>query len=412
MTQKKWNLRDFRLKTVPFLALLALTALFRSTQNAFQTTIGPIGHSILDLTPSVIGIGIALAGAVNTLASLWLAMRLRSGHLRLIAMAALTSILAAILVIEVGGGIYSFLVSAVIFGASGGLAMPVLATLASRVEGVSRDRAISAYTVALSASLALGPFFESIVLKVTHDSLKSGLSSFLPFPLAALVFLSLVKPSLKSSMASTGDRPFSGHISRNPHFRMAIVALLLYQVPFIAITSFGALMAHYVYHATIALAQLCFTVFFVVSLSTRSVLVWRPPGRHEYTLLRISAALTLIGTLVLAVGHGLVSLFAAMVLLGIPHGLVYPVSISTVARTTTPKDVPRANATLAAATSAASVISPFLLGEVATFFGYRAISVFTLVPVALLAVFLFLINPSKPPETSSPTLEALPPEGS
>lgn len=399
MTSSRKRHSRFRSSVIPLLSLLAITGLFRSTQNAFQTTIGPIGRYVLHLDPSVIGIGIALAGGVTTATSLLLVARIRHNRLNLTAQTGALAIALAILVIILGKGISGFLASLLIFGASGGLVMPILATLAGRIEGVSRDRAISAYTVALSASLAIGPFFESLVLGANHDNLIGGIASFLPFPMIALVLFTFLRTPSVPTTHSTQRATTRSKLRENPQFRIAVIALLLYQVPFIAITAFGALIAHYEYGVTVALAQLSFTVFFLVSLSTRSLLVWRHPGKRENTLLRLSALLTFVGVLVLAIGHNLVFLFVAMVLLGIPHGLVYPLSISSVARTTSPHDVPRANAGLFAATSAASIVSPSILGETASLFGYQAISLVTLVPVIVLGIWLWLPRSRIPFET-------------
>ncbi len=79
--------------------------------------------------------------------------------------------------------------------------MPVLATLAGQVPGVARDRALSADTVALSASLALGPFLESLVLRVSKGSLRVAILSFLPLPLAGaalLLFIVKMRPLVLS----------------------------------------------------------------------------------------------------------------------------------------------------------------------------------------------------------------------
>ncbi len=398
----------FRRRAVPLVVLLVVTALFRSTQNAFQTTIGPIGHTVLNLDPSVIGVGIALAGAVTTLASLFLVVRLRATRLRTIALTGLTALATAIVLIVFGRGLSSFLISSIIFGMSGGLVIPVLATLAGRVEGVSRDRAISAYTVALSASLAVGPFFESIVLSLNHDSLKGGLLSFLPLPLLALVLFTSMRAQPKQSPASTNRPSFPNNLYKSPQFRLAAVALLLYQVPFVAITAFGALIARYEYGITVALAQVSFTVFFLVSLATRSMLVWKHPGDKGGSLLRLSAILTFAGTILLAIGHNVIFLFTAIVFLGVPHGFVYPLAISTISRSTSPRDVPKANAALFATQSAASVVSPILLGATATLFGYQAIALTTLVPVSIFGILLFMMHraESANPNFANPSEQA------
>ena len=192
----------FRSKFLPFGALLLATAFFRSTQNAVQTTIGPFGHIILKLSPSIVGFGITLAGAVGALANLWLARRLGSVRLRLMALSGLIGISFAIFVVVAGSSLSSYLVSAVIFGAAGGLVMTAMATLAGQVPGVAKGRSISAYTVALSASLALGPFAESLVLRASGGSLKVAILTFLPLPLVGAALLAFVVSQVKTSTES------------------------------------------------------------------------------------------------------------------------------------------------------------------------------------------------------------------
>jgi predicted MFS family arabinose efflux permease len=384
--------RRFRGKVLPFAVLLVVTAFFRSTQNAIQTTIGPFGHILLKLSPTIVGLGITLAGSVAALANLWLARRLQSTRLRLVALVGLVGISFAIFVVVVGSSLPTYLISAVIFGASGGLVMAVLATLAGQVPGVAKGRSISAYTVALSASLALGPFAESLILRGSGGSLKVALLSFLPLPLAASALLVLVVSHVKPSTESEQSASYPAHIRENPHLRQAIVALLLYQVPFVAITSFGALIAHFSYGVSVSSAQLSFSFFFVISLGTRSLLVWKPPGIRSGLLLRFAAIVTMVGILLLGFGHSFVLLLVAMAVLGIPHGLVFPVSLSLVANSTSSQDLPKANAVLFAATSSVSVVTPFVLGVVATYLGYRAMSLLIFIPVVVLAVLLFRIN--------------------
>ena len=385
----------FRSKIVPFAALLLATAFFRSTQNAVQTTIGPFGHILLKLSPTIVGFSITLAGAVGALANLWLARRLQSVRLRRMALVGLVGTSFAIVVAVAGSSLPTYLISAVIFGAAGGLVMTVLATLAGQVPGVAKGRSISAYTVALSASLALGPFAESLILRVSGGSLKVAILAFLPLPLAGAALIAFVVSQVKPSTETEKEGSFPAHIRDNPHLRQAIVALLLYQIPFVAITSFGALIAHFSYGASASLAQLSFSVFFAVSLGARSLLVWKPPGPRGGLLLRVAAFVTLTGIVVLGFGHSYIWLLVAMAILGVPHGLVFPVSLSLVAKSSSSADLAKANAVLFATTSGASVVTPLVFGVVATYLGYRVMSLLTLIPVVVLTVILLRLDMSK-----------------
>lgn len=382
------------LKVMPFVALLVVTGLFRASQNAVQTTFAPFGNDVLRLSPSVIGLGVTLAGVVASVGNLFLVSRLRAKHLRRVALTGLAALSFSIFVIVFGSSVSTYLASAIIMGVSTGLVMPVLATLASQVPGVTRDRALVGYSVALSASLAIGPLFESLLLSATNNSLQTALLGFAPLPILAGVLMLFVSSANGAPVDDANQAAsFPARVRKNAHLRLAILGLLLYQVPFVAVTTFGVLIAHFSYGASAATAQLSFTVFFVFSFSTRSILLWKPFGIHSGLLLRIAALVTLVGVLVLGAGHDLILLMIAMALLGIPHGLVYPLSISLVAHGTTSADLPKANAILSTATNAVSVTGPFLLGVITTHLGYRTMLFLVFIPVAVLTAVLFRIDP-------------------
>lgn len=250
---------------VSLMALLLVTGLFRSTQIAVQTTFAPFGHDILKLSPSIIGLGITLVESFVALANFWLVYRLHSGRLCVI-LVGLALLSFTIFMIVLGSSVPSYLISTVVFGVSGGLVMPVLATLAGKVPSIARDRALTSYTVAPSASLVIGPFIESQLLNITGGSLDTALLSFAPFLLIAGLLLLFVVPSAESSGHLKSDASSPALISKNAHLRLAIAALILYQVPFVAVTTFGALIAHISYDASACLAQLSFIVFFYFHL--------------------------------------------------------------------------------------------------------------------------------------------------
>ncbi len=377
---------------LPLFSLLLITGLFRSSQNAIQTTFAPFGYEILRLSPSIVGFGMTLVGGFAALANLFLVSRLNSFRLRRVAIFGFVALSFAILNIVIGKSLPTYLDSAIILGISGGLTMPVLATLAGRVPGVKRDRALAAYAVALSAGLAIGPFIESIFLSANHGSLLTSFLIFIPFPLIAAALVLNVEDQVSSTVNAKQGATYPATIAKNNPLRLAIVGQLLYQVPFVAAVTFGALIAHSIYDVSTSLAQLSFSVFFAFSLASRMILVWKPSGNSSSLVLRISAIVTLFGVVLLGVGRDPIYFLLAMALLGVPHGFIYPVSISLIARGTITSDIPRANSILFASTSIVSVVGPFVLGVVVTELGYRAMLVLVLIPVLALSLMLFRIS--------------------
>ena len=96
----------------------------------------------------------------------------------------------------------------------------------------------------------------------------------------------------------------------------------------------------------------------------------------------MSAGLTAAGLVLLGTGHGLIVLMVAMGVLGVPHGLTFPLALALVADATPVADLPRANATLLGSTNLVSVIVPLVLGAIVPAVGYRGMMLAILVPVA------------------------------
>lgn len=87
--------------------------------------------------------------------------------------------------------------------------------------------------------------------------------------------------------------------------------------------------------------------------------------------------------LLLGTGSGTGAYLLAMAVLGIPHGLTFPVALAMVADVTPTRDLPRANATLIGGTSLVSVLVPLALGGIVPAVGYKATTLVMLAPVGL-----------------------------
>lgn len=378
-----------REKALPFIIFLITVALFRATQNAVQTTYAPFGQNVLHLLPSLTGFAVTLIGIVGLIANLLLVSRFKPQHLRRVAITGLVALSLGISLVVFGNSVPAYMISALLFGITGGFMRTGLATLAGRIPGVSHDRGLAAYTVALSASLVIGPSAESVIIHANHDSLSSTLLAFAPLPLLASVLLWFLPMRTPKPAEITRVATSRAHLRENSSLRLAITGQMLYQIPFIAITTFGVLLSNELYGASLATAQISFTIFFSLSFITRLSLVWRPPRERVKMLIQLSGLLTLAGLLILNVGHNMIFLMLGMSLLGIPHGLMFPLSISLIARGTNPEDIPKANATLFATTSIISVVSPTLLGFVISNFGYHGMLLLVIVPVVIFTIVLF-----------------------
>jgi MFS family permease len=373
------------------MSYLLVTGLFRSGQNAAQTTAPLIAHDQLNLGPGVIGLVIAAGGAASLGTNLLLAS-VKRVHPKVLFLGLATAPLAAGLLV-LAHSTPIFILAIVLLGIAGGIAMPGLASAAGHLGSISTTRGVVAFTVALSASLAIGPLLEAGVLHLSSGSLRAGVLTFVPLMAVAAVIgaRKLTPPAQLPHRKGPAPSRKSGWILfHNPLFRAAATSLSLYQFPFIALVTFGAILARTHYGATAAVAQLGFTAFFVTSFLSRVLLLIHPPRSTELRLLRIASFATLIGVVGLGIGHGELWYFATMAVLGVPHGLTYPLSLALVSQAAAPSEFTQANSLLSATTGVITLVGPLITGYLSSRFGIAQMFVFMAVPTILFSVPLYL----------------------
>lgn len=397
--------------------LLLGAAAFRSTQNMALTTFALLARDQVGLGPTVIG-AIAAGAAVAAVATnLTVAVRVppRSSGTA----AALGSLLLvpALLLLGTSQQVAQLAVGAVLLGIGGGVVFPALTTAMGQSGREKRERSLALFTLTLSGSLAIGPIVESGILGAAHQNLRAPFLLFTIPPClgAAAILLTRearrVRPSdgteqmapvlVEEGLSLAVTPPESADLSArrrllppvgplaDPGWRIAVTGELLYAVPFAAITVFGALLARSAFGVTPEQAQIGFTCFFVTSLIARATVAWRAPIGPKVPLMLGSAATTLLGLLLLVVGHGFPTLLVAMGVLGLPHGVTFPIVLAQVAESSPRAGLARANASLLAVSNSTTILVPAVLGALIPATGYRGMALLLIAPVVLFASLLW-----------------------
>ncbi|MHB1447341.1 MAG: MFS transporter [Acidimicrobiales bacterium] len=394
-------------------------ALFRAAQNAAQTTEGLLGRQSLHLSPGAIGGYLSLSTAASAAMTILVARRLPRRLVRSGAAGGAVLLGLSLLAFAEASTTVGFAAANLLLGAGGGLALPSLATAAG-APGPNRSRRLAAYSVVLSASLALGPLIESAVLRAAQGSLRAPFGLFAGLAALAVVVVmvghSRATPSSRRLLpgvlsargrsggpgldpspgdevaargASTDGRPLRlGRLLALPGWSLAASIQILYVLPFLAFTGFGGLLARGEYHETAVDVQWGFTVFFASSMAARLSLVLRPADAREGLVIALCAPLTAVGVLLLAGGRGQGVFLTGAAVLGLAHGLTFPLALSLVARSVDHDQLPGANAVMLSLSNGVAVVGPSLLGALATTAGYRMMMLSLLVPVALCSVWL------------------------
>ncbi len=380
--------------------LLVAAACFRATQNMALTTFSLLAHDALGLQVGAIG-GLAAAAAVVTVVvNAAVASRVPVDRSRLAAAGGIALLVPSLLLLGTAHSFWVLGLGALLLGLGGGVVFPALATAIGQVEAAARERALALFTLTLSGSLAVGPLLESGVLGLAHQNVRSPYLVFLVLPclgVAALVLLGRERAGAAAAAAGMGSDSARARTTvplrsrglaalrrsplGNPGWRLAVNGQLLYSIPFAAITVFGAVMARIAFGVTPEQAQLGFSCFFVTSLGARAMVAWQAPITHKIPLLLGSGGLTAVGLLLLAAGHGFGMLLLAMGVLGVPHGLTFPIVLAQVAASAAPGGLAGANAALLAVSNSSSIVVPAVLGVLIPITGYRGMALLLLLPV-------------------------------
>ena len=397
------------------LALYAVAALFRSAQNVAQTSLAPIGEGDLHLHAAAVGGVLALGGVAGVASTVLLGRLAVESTVRRWMAVGLALSAVSYLVLALAGSPWLLAAAAVLLGAGGGLIMPSLSTLVGRNPAASAPRRLAGMTVALSASLTVGPVVDSALIGATSGSVRTAVALFAILPVVGILLVMTgrtppatrppaPRPPAGRTVPSAGTPPtpaapapplaigrpgLAASPWKRPGWRLATAGQLLYQVPFMAVISFGVVAAGHLYAMAPAAAQLGISAFFAVSLSVRVVLStgWFTVRRPKRALLLV-AGVSIVGVALLGLGRSEASMFVALALLGLPHGLVYPVALALIAEETPPERLAHANATFSAWTAAATVVLPLLLGGLAALGGFRVMFLALLVPVVALGVLV------------------------
>jgi len=530
--------------------LLLVTILMRSSQNMSQTTFPLVAGDLIHLRPTAVGIVAAAGSAIAVIVMVLLAARIPTNKAGVALVGSLVLMAISFPLIGEARDTFVLVVGVLILGVGGGLAFPTLITAVGGTAGENaqrgaRDRPIALLGVALSVSLAIGPFVETGVLDAFRGNLRDAFLWFTLAPAGAAVVLVLVlrkrgrartrkdgyqeandagKAPAKAipeeevsqiqgetraskarrghshrnaqfaaaaepeDLTRPGDLAGSGDLARpgelddtgerdhaadmaaperakipilipasplitgeiptidpdtdleeapsadelrgqdhysssdhhqqrnalpsngegssgpqrseagrgktgqwksfrrimsDPGFQVALFGQLLYAAPFAAIVVFGALMDRHDFHLSAAGTQIAFGVFFAVSFVVRSLLAWQSPIPHKIGLFRLSSVLTLAGLVMLALSHGVVALLLAMAVLGVPHGLTFPLAMGLVAEERSHSELAEVNAHLSAAVQAVNLGLPLVLGIGIDAVGYREMFLVLLAPVAI-----------------------------
>ena len=359
--------------------ILSTTFAVRASNNMLVTSVPLLAHYDLGLSQTYIGVLSALTSAFTFLATALINIRLGSRARRsayIISNVAYAAVLIAFA--------YSNLLTVWILSAAAGfllgMIMPNIITSASLFpDPVTRDRVLTLYTIFLSFSLIMGPAIEAYLL------LFIGLREiFLFFSLFAVVSV-MLSPFL-AFPEERKDRSRIPLIS-SYGFRTALYNIMAYNVPFAILIAFAGIYERQSFGISLSMVTALFSIFFTSSLASRIFLSIRVKGvlrRRMYATMILSV----FGIAMVLISWNLWVFAIALAILGIPHGLAYPLSVLSISRSFKPDERNVANSAFFSILMLIGIFVPLAGGYFIDLFGFKLV----MLGIVFIIVLLMLLT--------------------
>ncbi|MGC8571470.1 MAG: MFS transporter [Caldivirga sp.] len=350
--------------------LLAFTFMARASNNMIQTTVPLIAREYFNATEAEIGLLSSVISVSSFIATMWVNARLDSVKRRILFEAS-TLLYFLIFIIYPFVNYIGLWLTSVAVGFLLGIIMPNVATSSSIIgkDQGTRERVIALYTFALSLSLTIGPIIESIILR--YFTLRDA---FLFFSVFSAVMVAL-SPKLPFPAEKPGGVRFKlSSIWGKASFRVAIYNNAMYSLPFAMLTAFGGIYAIEYFHADNSLVYLLFAAFFTTSFATRLYISIRPIRDVKYASISMSI-LTIVGMVVMTLSPNMYAYAVALAILGIPHGLTYPLSLIVISRDSRDDERNIMNSAFSSIMTIIGILSPIALGISAELLGLRYMTI-------------------------------------
>ena len=360
--------------------IVSMTFAVRSSNNMFSTTVPLLAMYDFHFNDLLVGLLAAVGAAATFVMSAVINSKLRSGSRRLLFLASSFTYMSIYPLFYVSNYI---LIWPLVFVAGFvlGSLMPNIITSASLLDDkTQRERLLSIYALTLSLSLIAGPAIESEIL--LRFSLLQSFLFFSVLPLIAFISSFYIKfPEEKNLFRVPYSTVLKAH-----GFKTAALNVMTYNIPFALILTFGGIFAKDQFHASYSLITLIFSLFFTTSFLSRLLLTIYVP-KKIFGLMTLSVAVTTFGLLILATSQNIYVFAASFLILGLPHGFTYPLSIISISRGFESSLRSVANSYFFSLMMIIGALMPFISGILVNSIGFR-LAFISIVPVV---AFLFVL---------------------
>ncbi|MCY0859355.1 MAG: MFS transporter [Sulfolobaceae archaeon] len=374
-------------KKLPFIyaaLILSLeTITFRATNNMVLTTVPLLSKYDLHFSNTFVGFLAASLTTATLISTTFLNTSLNSKTRRLVFICASFFIPLSLLLYHFSTALTIWAI-AIASGLAYGIITPNIVTSASIMSEDKRtiERLLGLYSTSLSLSLIIGPILETYLLN--YVSYREIFLFFLPLAITEAIlslYIQFPTESIKVRINKLEELKNKGLIA-------SILSITTYNVPFVAITTFLAIFARERFLTSASISYFSFIPFYVASFLTRFTMTLRP-FRNLIKPMMVSVILTIAGLLGMVLSPSYALFIAFLIILGIPHGSVYPMSTIMISRYTKPVDRNIANSYFSSYVAILGIVVPPLVGAISSISDLQTAFLILIIPVVFSAILFF-----------------------
>jgi len=365
--------------------VLLVTLVYRATSNMLQTSVPLYAKYVLHTSDLTVSLIVGMANLATILSLLYLSYSTRPvGKLIFLSLAAVSISLPLFLVTS---NVLSLtLVNLLVTFCLGILSSLLLTAIVLVDDPGSHARNLTISYAVLSLSLVFSPIYQSGLLVATNDALIFSMFSFAPLVWVAAALFFIMRSDNQLSVARG---KFEVVFARDPAYWAGILAYESFNLPFIAILTFGGIFAKNTFGASYGAIEALFAVFFLTSFIVRVLLVKVPSTNERITV--ISCSLMVVGLLLAGFSSSIWMLAFALVMLGYSHGVSFPIGARQIADAVPREKLVAAFTVCLLIDNSLSLVATPALGFIAQFFGLSLMFLAIEAPTILIEATYLLI---------------------
>ena len=383
----------------------------RANTNMIQSINPLFVKYVLDVNLVYIGVTTATYAVSTLLVRYILSIRVKPQLISRFIIAGLILFSFAIFGYFISTSFPEFLIFVILSGFATAIIMPFLLSLVHLLyDKADVEKNLTVYSLMLSLALVFGPLLGSALLSVL--SIRYIYLMLCGFGITAFFFAVKINKTAKNILTERikkeqmnaaaknketlgNDESGSGKIQKggaiarlfkNYGFLEVIFYNTAFSIGFASIVAFGGVYAKDNFHIKYFEITLLFALFFISSLIVRlGLLYFTKKGaiKNKAEILNISIFLASLSFIFMVLSKGIFFYALSLILLGIPHALIFPIGTMKISEVVGTNDIVAANTIYQSNFDLGGIIGPFFLAYLGEAYGIRF--VFTVI-----ALFLFL----------------------